>query len=74
MGVAEKIAEIAATLSPSKQAKVLDFVEFLASRGSGERADVTALADAEFRDLALRAIVDDDDPETYDLEDCKEVR
>jgi hypothetical protein len=74
MGFSEKIAKIAATLSPSKQAEVLDFVEFLASRGTGERAEVAAAADAQFRDLALRAVVDDDDPETYELKDCKEVR
>ena len=68
MGVAQKIAEIAATLPPAKQAEVLDFVEFLASRAGGAPASSAAeWTDAEFQELALRALHDGDDvPVTYE--------
>jgi Protein of unknown function (DUF2281) len=75
MGVAEKIAEIAATLPPAKQAEVLDFVEFLASRTTGGGVpDPAEWTDTAFQTLALRGLADDDDPVRYDLSDCKETR
>ena len=75
MGVAQKIAEIAATLAPAKQAEALDFVELLASRAGGAPASSAAeWTDAEFQELALRALRDEDDPVTYELSDCKQTR
>jgi hypothetical protein len=75
MGVVEKIAELAAALPPAKQAAVLDFVEFLASRTTGGRVpDPAEWTDAAFQKLALCRLADDDDPVRYDLADCKETR
>lgn len=74
MGVADKIAELAARLPPEKQAEVLDFVEYLTSRSPRSGTDDATSDDAAFRRLALAAVVDDDDPVTYDLSDCRKRR
>jgi hypothetical protein len=74
MGVAEKIAALAARLPPAKQAEVLDFVEFLAARSAEPTNAASALDDEGFRALALRALADEDDPVVYVLADCRETR
>lgn len=76
MGVAQKIAELAALLPPSKQAEVLDFVEFLAARAAAEGAEVAVWSDSAFKAVAIRGLLSDDvdDPITYELSDCKETR
>ena len=73
MGVADRIAELAAKLPPAKQAEVLDFVEFLTKRAA-TAGRVGDWSDAGFGDVALAALVDDDDPVTYELSDCRETR
>lgn len=78
MGVPEKIAALAARLPPAKQAEVLEFVEFLASRLAARSAapgrEVAAWSDAAFHELALQSLAADEDPVTYELADCKETR
>ena len=74
MGVADKIAVLAAMLPPAKQAEVLDFIEFLAARRAGPAAASDAWDDDGFRALARRTLVDEDDPVSYELGDCKETR
>lgn len=68
-------ALLTASLPPERQAEVLDFVVFLATRkAAGAPRGVDEWTDAAFQAFALDPIADDDDPVTYALSDCREVR
>ncbi len=74
MGVAEKIAALAAALPASQQAEVLDFIEFLRSRAPASGEAVAGWSDGAFERLALAGLADDEDPVVYELGDCRETR
>jgi hypothetical protein len=74
MGVAEKLAALAATLPPSRQAEVLDFIELLRSRAAASGGEVAGWSERAFEQLGVAGLADDDDPVVYDLGDGKETR
>ena len=75
MDVAHRINELVAKLPPARQSEVLDFIEFLTMRHHGYTEELTSWTEETFQDLAVLGLAsDDDDPVTYDLSDCKEVR
>ena len=70
VGVPELIARRVQALPPARQAEVLDFVEFLATR-SDAGADWT---EHDFTALALASALGEDEDETkYDEADCREI-
>lgn len=73
MGLPEKVAERVAALDPDQQAEVLNFVEFLATRGRTLPSQNAEWQDADFARLAASQVVDDEDPVDYQLSNCKEV-
>lgn len=64
-------------LSPAKQAEVLDFIEFLASRSTTSHEQQTAEDDwtnADFREMAMSQAMRgmEEEPSLYTLDDLKE--
>ncbi len=72
MGLSRRIAMKVETLPLEVQAEVLDFVEFLASRVR-RNANGANWTESEFERLAIASVVDEKDPVTYELSDCREV-